>query len=388
MKICYVLPQHHQNSAENFFHIINFLEELGKKVELYVVIEHGDSTSIVNSAQQTFVLSTQENPISHFSRAFKIIQIYFQLYKKGVDIFFSRASLTGVLPLILANRILNFNRSSIVFWSCGIDVIPLSYFPNRRNIKRLISKLLARIVYIGINYLATGPEKMVDHYHQLFQIRKNKILTLYNDISLNRFFPLPNHEKLRFKKELLNSQKIILLFVHTFNRSRGADLLPLIALELKNKCLDAVIIAIGRPGDYSSELDLQIENNQLQNYLINLGQIPNRKIENFYQISDLFLMPSRGEGFPRVMLEAMACSSPTLAFDVGGVSEIMGYSVQNELLIPLNEKDKFIDQAIKLTQNKKLRNHLGNAAYAKVTEYSTENIVEMYTNIMIRIHSK
>ena len=49
MKVCYVLPQHHENSAENFFHIINFLEELGKKVELYVVIEHGDSTSIINN---------------------------------------------------------------------------------------------------------------------------------------------------------------------------------------------------------------------------------------------------------------------------------------------------------------------------------------------------
>jgi glycosyltransferase involved in cell wall biosynthesis len=388
MKICYVLPQYHKNSAENFFHIINFLEELGKKCELYVVIEHGDLTTIIRSAKQTFVLSDHENSRGHVSRAFKITQIYFELYKKGVFIFFARASLTGVLPLILANRILNFNRSSIIFWSCGIDVISLSYFPNRRNIKRLISKLLVRFVFFGINYLATGPEKMANHYHQFFKIRKNKILTLYNDISLNRFYPLLSNEKYRLKQELLKSQKIVLLFVHTFNRSRGADLLPLIALELKNKKLNAVVIAIGRPGDYSYELDFQIENNQLQNYLINLGQIPNRKIEKFYQISDLFLMPSRGEGFPRVMLEAMACSSPTLAFDVGGVSEIMSYSVQNELLIPLNDKDKFIDQAIKLTQSKQLRNHLGDSVYVKVKEYSTENIIEMYVNTLSRIYKK
>ena len=388
MKICYVLPQYDENSAENFFHIINFLEELGKKVELYIIIEYGDSTTIINSAKQIFVLSDHNNSSSHFSRASKIIQIYFALYNKGVNLFFARASLTGVLPLILANRILNFNRSSIIFWSCGIDVISLSYFPNRRNIKRLISKLLVRFVFFGINYLATGPEKMANHYHQFFKIRKNKILTLYNDISLNRFYPLLSNEKYRLKQELLKSQKIVLLFVHTFNRSRGADLLPLIALELKNKKLNAVVIAIGRPGDYSYELDFQIENNQLQNYLINLGQIPNRKIEKFFQISDLFLMPSRGEGFPRVMLEAMACSSPTLAFDVGGVSEIMSHSSQNELLIPLNDKDKFIDQAIKLTQSKQLRNHLGDSVYEKVKEYSTENIIEMYVNTLSRIYKK
>ena len=42
MKLCYVLPQYYDNSAENFFHIANLLEELGKKVELYVVIEHSN----------------------------------------------------------------------------------------------------------------------------------------------------------------------------------------------------------------------------------------------------------------------------------------------------------------------------------------------------------
>ena len=164
--------------------------------------------------------------------------------------------------------------------------------------------------------------------------------------------------------------------------------MPLIALELKNKSIDAVIIAIGRPGDYSSELDLQIDSNKLENHLINLGQIPNRKIEKFYQISDIFLMPSSGEGFPRVMLEAMACRVPALAFDVGGVSEIMDHSVHNELLIPLNEKDKFIEQAIKITQSKELRNHLSDASYTKVAEYSTENIIEMYTNTLSKIHKK
>ena len=388
MKICYVLPRYDKNSAENFFHIIHFLEELGKKVELYIIIEHGDSSKIVRSAKQTFVLNYQDNASSHFFRALKIVKIYFDLYKKGVNIFFVRASLTGVLPLILANRILNLNRSRVIFWSCGIDVIPLSYFPNKKNIKRLLSKGLIRFAFIGINYLATGPEKMANYYHQFFNIPKNKIVTLYNDISLNRFYPLPSLEKLSLKKELLNSQKIVLLFVHTFNRSRGADLLPLIAIELKNKNIDAVIVAIGRPGDYSSELDLQIENNQLQNHLINLGQIPNRKIENFYQISDLFLMPSRGEGFPRVMLEAMACKSPPISFDVGGVSEIMSHTMQNELLIPLNESDKFIDQVIKIIQNEVLLNQLANYSYEKVKEYSTENIVEMYVNALSRIHEK
>ena len=105
MKLCYVLPQNHKNSAENFFHIANFLSELGKKVELFVIIEHSDVEPNINNIEGIFVLSPE---LGAFSRFIKLIKIYFELYKKGVHIFFARSSLTGVIPLIFANKILNF----------------------------------------------------------------------------------------------------------------------------------------------------------------------------------------------------------------------------------------------------------------------------------------
>ena len=56
MKLCYVLPQYYNESAENFFHIANFLEELGKKVELYVVIEHSDSKPNIAYIEKIFIM--------------------------------------------------------------------------------------------------------------------------------------------------------------------------------------------------------------------------------------------------------------------------------------------------------------------------------------------
>ena len=52
MKLCYVLPQYHKNSAENFFHIANFLSELGKKVELFLIIEHSDCDPKINNIEE------------------------------------------------------------------------------------------------------------------------------------------------------------------------------------------------------------------------------------------------------------------------------------------------------------------------------------------------
>ena len=385
MKLCYVLPQYYKNSAENFFHIANFLSELGKQVELYVVVEHSDTTPKINNVKKIFILDDGSNSISSFGRSVRLVNIYFEMYKKGVTVFFARASLTGVLPLVIANRFFNLNRTSIIFWSCGQDVVPLSFSPSKKNIKRLVSKLLAWFVFRGVNYLATGPELMADYYHQHYKIPQHKILTLYNDISMERFYPLSAQQKAISKEAILDTNKKVMLFVHTFNECRGADLLPLIAKNIKDKKLNVVIVAIGRPGDYSDKLTQEIKANNLQDYLLNLGKVPNKDIAKYYQIADLFLMPSRGEGFPRVLLESMACGCPALSFEVGGVADILPVDAIKELLIPLDNENKFVEQSIKLISDQYLLEEISKYSYQKVKQYSTDHIVDMYVDQLSRL---
>ena len=385
MKLCYVLPQYYKNSSENFFHIHNFLSELGKQVELYVVVEHCDATPKINNVKKIFILDDGSNSISSFGRLVRLVNIYFELYKKGVTVFFARASLTGVLPLVIANRFFNLNRTSIIFWSCGQDVVPLSFSPSKKNIKRLVSKLLAWFVFRGVNYLATGPELMADYYHQHYKIPQHKILTLYNDISMERFYPLSAQQKAISKEAILDTNKKVMLFVHTFNECRGVDLLPLIAKNIKDKKLNVVIVAIGRPGDYSDKLTQEIKANNLQDYLLNLGKVPNKDIAKYYQTADLFLMPSRGEGFPRVLLESMACGCPALSFEVGGVADILPVDAIKELLIPLDNENKFVEQSIKLISDQHLLEELSKYSYQKVKQYSTDHIVDMYVDQLSRL---
>ena len=214
-----------------------------------------------------------------------------------------------------------------------------------------------------------------------------KILNLYNDISLTRFHPLSAQEKVISKGKLLSTNKKVILFVHTFNKSRGVDLLPLIAQEIKDRKTDAVIIAIGRLGDYSSELNRQISKYQLQDCFFNLGQVANKDIDKYYKIADLFIMPSRGEGFPRVLLEAMACACPALSFDVGGVANILSHSTTEELLIPLDDEKRFIEQSIRLISDDSLLTELSQKSYKKALHYATANIVEMYTDCLGKLNN-
>ena len=173
-----------------------------------------------------------------------------------------------------------------------------------------------------------------------------------------------------------------MLFVHTFNECRGIDLLPLIAKKIQEKNLNIIILAIGRAGDYSEKLNQKIEENDLQDLIFNLGEVANRNIVPYYQMADLFLMPSRGEGFPRVLLEAMATGCPSISFDVGGVLEILPPLEKANFVIDLDSEERFIDKSIELINEQELLENLSIESYKKAKVYETEIIVSMYINCL------
>lgn len=68
---------------------------------------------------------------------------------------------------------------------------------------------------------------------------------------------------------------------------------------------------------------------------IRLGRIYDRaEMALAYNAADIFVLPSRYEPFGLVLLESMACGTPVIAFDVGGVSDIVQPGVNGELVVP------------------------------------------------------
>jgi glycosyltransferase involved in cell wall biosynthesis len=62
-----------------------------------------------------------------------------------------------------------------------------------------------------------------------------------------------------------------------------------------------------------------------------LGAVPHDRIRQLYAAADVFWMPSYTEGFPRVLLEAMAVGVPIASTDVGGIREILPGSYHRRL---------------------------------------------------------
>jgi glycosyltransferase involved in cell wall biosynthesis len=113
-----------------------------------------------------------------------------------------------------------------------------------------------------------------------------------------------------------------------------------------NKILDALpqirasiptvhYIIVGK-GDDVPRLKELIVQNQLQDCVTLAGFIPDAELKDYYNLCDLFALPSRGEGFGIVYLEALACGKPTLGGDRDGAIDAL---CQGELGVLVNPDD-------------------------------------------------
>jgi glycosyltransferase involved in cell wall biosynthesis len=84
----------------------------------------------------------------------------------------------------------------------------------------------------------------------------------------------------------------------------------------------------------------------------------------------IFVLPSRREGFPITVLEAMAAGLPVIAADVGGVSEQIVH-LESGVLVPPDDPEAIARWIVRLHDDSALRSALGDAAKNRVAERFT-----------------
>jgi len=92
-------------------------------------------------------------------------------------------------------------------------------------------------------------------------------------------------------------------------------------------------------------------------------------------------MPSHYESFGMVALESMACGTPVVASQVGGLAFLVR-DQETGFVVPGNDVNTMADRLVQIIKDKKLQQKLGSqsAAYAKNYDWKiiTEKIIEVY----------
>jgi len=172
-----------------------------------------------------------------------------------------------------------------------------------------------------------------------------KIFVIPNGIDLIKF------ENISKKNRLPYNDKNIILFVGRLHPVKGVKYLIEAMRIIKDKDSYTELIIIG-DGEEKKKLQNVVKKIGLSNTITFMGEIPNRKVSKYMTASDILVLPSLSEGFPNVILEAMASGIPIVATGVGGVPEIMEDGV-NGFLVEPGDPTQIAQKVLFLLNNKK-----------------------------------
>ncbi|MDA1017440.1 MAG: glycosyltransferase [Planctomycetota bacterium] len=152
-----------------------------------------------------------------------------------------------------------------------------------------------------------------------FGIAHDKIHVVYRGVDAQRFH-VRNDGELRSEIGVDHQQRI-LLSVGRLVPVKGFDTLIDAYAELRQKRADFRAYIAGA-GPLRSALQRQIDQLQLGDCVSLIGNTSPDELARWYQAADVCVLSSRSEGVPNVMLESIACGTPIVATEVGGIAEI------------------------------------------------------------------
>ena len=369
-KLIYILNYVHQSDSQHFVHVMRLLKELECRCQWDVKLlseKGGEGTKIVHGKEVTYL---SEN--GKYRRIYALVTQLIKLRKRGYRTIFVRISQPAALTSAIMARVL---KMKVVFWQSGTVH---DWDSKNKGIKNIFNKIIVGSIVKLVDRFATGPESMLDYYKATLDVPSNKLMLLYNDIDVMRFVP---------SSKVHNQEKIRLLIVHRFSPVRQTTIyMPAIIEILNAECARGISFELTMIGEGPEIEELKEQAKKaISGVNINfLGATPNNTIQKHYKTADLFLMPSYREGFPRVIIEAMAMGLPIVATDAGGTKDIVGAN-QLKYIVPRDDPEAFARRVVELVSNQEMREKISQENIIHVQRYATPLVADMYDRELSRL---
>lgn len=228
----------------------------------------------------------------------------------------------------------------------------------------------------------------------LYHADDRKLVTIPPGVDTSHFYPIPADEAKEFIG--LKPEDRMVLFVGRIEPLKGVDTLitamSCLDVEGLNKPVHLAIIG-GEPnaiaGDMTAEMTrLQKLCDELAvgHTVVFLGKRGQDTLPYYYSAAEAVVMPSLYESFGMVALEAMACGTPVIASEVGG----LGYLVQNGetgFTIPDSDPQALCQKLSGLLSDAPLRETMGRRASTYALDYAWEKIaiqiIGVYKSLLV-----
>ena len=205
-----------------------------------------------------------------------------------------------------------------------------------------------------------------------FKISENKIVKINNPVDFDLINRLKEHDiDVDYNKSYKN-----IVAIGNLSPRKGFDLLLNVMNHLKDQKIKLTILG---DGAFKEELIQQKENFHLDNVTF-LGKVANPFV--YLKNADLFILSSRYEGFPNVLLEAGSCGTYSLANNApGGINEIIQDKINGEIF-PIEDSEGFANKIKEILPQNHSKEEIIESIFSR---FSKEIIIKKYESIFDQI---
>jgi glycosyltransferase involved in cell wall biosynthesis len=220
----------------------------------------------------------------------------------------------------------------------------------KSRLENLFNNYIFRTLLSKCTMIIGGTKKITDYARRYsstnvnFKIVPNGVNTSQFSLNLNK------KDQYRIKYNL-HHDKISILFVGRFDESKGALEFAKgakLLLEQFNDKFEVIMV-----GDGALLVEIKQILNGINNHRI-IKWLPEEVIHEVYIASDIFVLSSKFEGLPLVIIEAMNANLNILYSDVGGVSDILESYSKKRILDKVTPEEIFT-KVLELSKNPKIR---------------------------------
>ncbi|MCZ7357394.1 MAG: glycosyltransferase family 4 protein [Candidatus Methanoperedens sp.] len=249
-------------------------------------------------------------------------------------------------------------------------IIPTNLSSDAKLFKKVYDKTFGRYLLKNSKRLIALTEDHIQQYNERGG-DINKIKIVPNGIELDGYKNI-NINKNAIDKFGINDQNKILLFVGRIEKYKGIQDIIEIMPEILKEFPKGKFVIVGKDYGYKKELEKIVGNQNLKDKAIFAGNVSDDGLIGLYKRADIFVLPSKMEGFGIVLLEAMASGTLCIAYSIPAVRKIIK-NKENGVLV--NDKSELLERILYYLKNPDEKAKIERNALEYVENYDIKNIV-------------
>jgi glycosyltransferase involved in cell wall biosynthesis len=258
-----------------------------------------------------------------------------------------------------------------IFWNIRNTEIPQKAFSRTGFIIRICALLSGCIPNKIICCAFSALDK-----HSALGYSRSKMVVIPNGYQKTYGEKFDKRHEVRTKLGL-SSDVLVIGIVGRYDFLKGYDILITAASLFSKSYQDEFIfLCAGRHIDQNNpELMELLNGSSLKNNFLLMGESSN--VEEIYSAMDFYCLPSRSEGFPNVVAEAMLCRLPCVVTDVGDAARIIGKS---GIVVESKNAESLATGLLGMAEfSVEKRKELGGLARSRIVEnYEIGKIINQY----------